>query len=100
MLGNYTKMKDNITDALDDLNKISSLKKLQETSGTKLDGIKFLNWFLSYLSKTHEFVLGSKIVPLPHLECVSVGWVFSLVEDFGSVISSEGDLSKTSENNP
>ncbi len=82
------------------------------------DGIKFLNWFLSYLSKIHEFVLGSRIVPvphldkihefvvesktvpLPHLECVSVDWVFSLVEDFGSVISTEGDLSKTSENNP
>ena len=37
MLDNYTKMKDNITDVLDDLNKISSLKKFQETSGTKLE---------------------------------------------------------------
>jgi len=37
MLDNYTKMKDKITDVLDDLNKISSLKKLQETSGTKLE---------------------------------------------------------------
>ena len=40
MLGNYTKMKDNITDVLDDLNKISSLKKLQETSGTKLEQLQ------------------------------------------------------------
>ena len=40
MLGNYTKMKDNITDVLDDLNKISSLKKLQETSKTKMEQLQ------------------------------------------------------------
>ena len=40
MLGNYTKMKDNITDVLDDLNKISSLKKLQETSETKMEQLQ------------------------------------------------------------
>ena len=42
MLGNYTKMKDNITDVLDDLNKISSLKKLQETSKTKMEQLQHL----------------------------------------------------------
>jgi len=68
---------------------------------------------------THAFVSGSRAVPVPHFgSSISVVFllvedfgsvisseedfssVISSVEDFGSVISSEGDLSKTSENNP
>jgi len=40
MLNNYTKMKDNITDVLDDLNKISSLKELQKTGRHKLEELQ------------------------------------------------------------
>jgi len=51
LLDNYTKMKDNITDVLDDLNKISSLKKLQKTGGHKL---KELQDAISSLDKKAE----------------------------------------------
>ena len=51
LIDNYTKMKDNITDVLNDLNKISSLKEFQKTGGHKL---KELQNAISSLDKKAE----------------------------------------------